>query len=60
MAKTDSEVSDMVGVSLHHDAITGTSVQSTINDYVEQINSASLRNSKVYEQAIGDRIHRMY
>ncbi len=45
---------------MHHDAITGTSLQATVSDYMDQFSKAAIYNTFVYEDAIGDRIKRQY
>ena len=58
--KTQELMMDKVGISMHHDAITGTSLQATVADYVDQFEGAMRENTKVYERVFADRIQRLY
>jgi hypothetical protein len=48
---------DVIGISQHHDAVSGTAREKVVVDYLERINSSVSINQSLYGRHVGSIFH---
>ena len=54
MLKSNYIMLDAIGINSHHDAVSGTSKQAVVNDYIQKLYEAMTQNNEVYNRAISN------